>query len=76
LRSKGSTNDALALIETQFAADPSCGHCHSKHFGTWGHASGLRRYMCKDCGRTFNALTGDGPASQARCLARLRPRAR
>lgn len=58
LRSKGSTNDALALIETQFAADPSCGHCRSKQFGTWGHASGLRRYKCKDCGRTFNALTG------------------
>ncbi|MCB1547245.1 MAG: hypothetical protein KDJ41_05325 [Hyphomicrobiaceae bacterium] len=36
LRSKGSTNDALALIETQFAADPACGHCGSKRFGTWG----------------------------------------
>ncbi|MEQ1614818.1 MAG: hypothetical protein ABL904_18885 [Hyphomicrobiaceae bacterium] len=46
LRSKGSTNDALALIETQFAADPNCGHCGSKHFGSWGHASGLRRYKC------------------------------
>ncbi len=57
LRSKGSTNDALALIETRFAADPSCGHCGSKHFGTWGRANGLRRYKCKDCGRTFNALT-------------------
>ena len=58
LRSKGSTNEALALIETRFAADPCCGHCGSKHFGTWGHANALRRYKCKDCNRTFNALTG------------------
>jgi len=57
-RSKGSTNDALALIETQFAADSACGHCGSNLFGAWGHASGLRRYKCMVCCRTFNALTG------------------
>ena len=29
-------------------------------FGTWGTASGMRRYKCKSaaCKRTFNALTG------------------
>lgn len=58
LNAKGSTNEALALIETRFASEPCCGHCGSKHFGTWGHANALRRYKCKDCGRTFNALTG------------------
>lgn len=44
----------------RFAADPACGHCQSKTFGSWGRASGLRRYSCKaaGCGRTFNALTG------------------
>ncbi len=60
LAGKGSANEAVALIEMRFAADPTCGHCKSKTFGTWGHASGLRRYMCKadGCRRTFNALTG------------------
>ena len=58
LKAKGSTNEALAMIEMRFAADPCCGHCGSKRFGAWGHANALRRYKCKDCGRTFNALTG------------------
>lgn len=58
LAGEGSANEAVALIETRFAAAPSCGHCGSERFGTWGHASGLRRYKCRDCHRTFNALTG------------------
>jgi transposase-like protein len=60
LASKGSANEIITLIETRFAAEPCCGHCQSERIGTWGHASGLRRRMCKDCGRTFNALTGTG----------------
>lgn len=31
LNAKGSTNEALALIETRFASEPCCGHCGSKH---------------------------------------------
>jgi transposase-like protein len=58
LAGKGSANEAVALIETRFAAAPACGHCGSESFGTWGRASGLRRYKCRDCNRTFNALTG------------------
>ena len=58
LAGKDSANEAIALIEMRFAASPACGHCKSESFGTWGQASGLRRYKCKDCGRTFNALTG------------------
>ena len=34
----------------------------------WGHASGLRRYRCAACRKTFNALTGTS-------LARLRKKA-
>lgn len=53
-------NEAIALIETRFAAAPACGHCGSMLFGKWGMASGLKRFICKadGCGRTFNALTG------------------
>jgi transposase-like protein len=58
LAGKGSGNEAIALIEMQFSAAPACGHCKSERFGSWGHASGLRRYKCRDCHRTFNALTG------------------
>jgi transposase-like protein len=77
LTSKGTVNEAIAMIENRFAADPMCGHCHSANFGTWGHASDLRRYKCKDCKRTFNALTGtplaqlhrrDAWLDYARCL--------
>ena len=58
LKGKGSANEMIALIETQFAGHPCCGHCKSEHIKLWGHASGLRRYRCRDCKRTFNALTG------------------
>ena len=65
LAGQGSANEAIALIETRFAAEPACGHCKSQRFGGWGKASGLKRYKCKDCGRTFNALTGT-PLAQLR----------
>ena len=58
LAGAGSANEAIRLIETRFDASPSCGHCRSTNFGTWGRASDLRRYKCRDCNRTFNALTG------------------
>lgn len=58
LSGKGSASEAVALIETRFAAAPCCGHCKSESFISWGRASCLRRYKCHDCRRTFNALTG------------------
>ena len=30
IKRKSSINDAMALIETRFAAAPRCGHCRSK----------------------------------------------
>lgn len=53
-----SADDVVAVIETEFAKAPACGHCGSEAFGKWGVATSLKRYKCKDCGRTFNALTG------------------
>lgn len=58
LKDKGAANDVIALIETRFAVAPVCGHCKSEAFSSWGVASRLRRYKCKCCSRTFNALTG------------------
>ena len=34
---------------------PKCGSRRVKGHGNYG---GLKRYMCKDCGRTFNDKTG------------------
>ena len=47
---------------------PRCGHCGSDQAARWGSAHGLARFRCRDCRRTFNALTGTS-------LARLRHRA-
>ena len=35
-----------------------CPHCHSKEFAKAGSHNGRKRYLCKSCGKTFNALTG------------------
>jgi transposase-like protein len=58
LSAKGTSAEVVALIETRFAAAPACGHCGKSEFRPWGQASGLKRYMCRVCDRTFNALTG------------------
>jgi transposase-like protein len=59
LKGKGSAGDAIRLIERQFEADPSCGHCGERSFGAWGRSgNGFKRYKCKCCAKTFTALTG------------------
>ena len=58
----------MRLIERAFAAAPRCPHCGAERWQCWGHASGLRRYRCQACHKTFNALTGTS-------LARLRKKA-
>lgn len=37
-----------------------CPHCAAPKASvlSWGQSHGFKRYRCKDCGRTFNALTG------------------
>jgi len=58
--------ECLALVETA-AAGRSCPHCAGTRLHQCGFASGLQRYRCLACRRTFNALTGTP-------LARLRKR--
>ena len=58
----------MRLLEEAFLAAPQCPHCTQTVLQRWGYASGLRRYRCKGCGKTFNALTGTS-------LARLRKKA-
>lgn len=58
LGTKRPQSEALKLVESRFDAEPCCGHCGSRSVQPWGNASGLKRYRCKECRRTFNALTG------------------
>src|SRR5689334_3933845 len=59
--------EAVRLLEEAFAAAPRCAEAAPPQ--RWGRASGLRRYRCKACRKTFNALTGTS-------LARLRKKER
>ena len=56
----GSLNDTLPALH-------QCPHCHAatSQLAPWGWSRGLRRYRCRACLHTCNALTGSG-------LARLR----
>lgn len=47
----------------------SCPHCENERVVRNGSASGLQRYKCRGCGRTFNMLTGTP-------LARLRQKSK
>ena len=47
-----------ALPSVVVEAQPDCcPHCSHDKLGKWGYASGLRRWSCKNCSRTFNILT-------------------
>ena len=50
------------IIDEKFAGSPVCPKCHSGSIHKWGIVSGIQRYRCKDCGRSFNALTGTSMA--------------
>jgi transposase-like protein len=60
---------ATDVIESIAAARSSCPRCASTRLYRHGCAHDLQRYRCRDCGKTFNALTGTP-------LARLRERSR
>ena len=49
---------SIADIEANFEARPLCPRCQSARVTKWGSANRLKRYRCKACEVTFNALTG------------------
>ena len=55
-RSEGAA--AVAAIELQIDAERRCPHCQAGGAVRRGTTRGLRRYSCKRCGKTFNALSG------------------
>ena len=53
-----SMNYVCDIIENAFEENAKCPHCDSSMMKKNGFRSGLVRYRCKCCKRSFNALTG------------------
>ena len=60
-----SEQEILALLERGSEGNRRCPHCKHDRLRKWGMASGLQRYRCRECGATFNDLTGT-PLSRLR----------
>lgn len=58
LDNSGDLKVVCDLVEKRIEDNPFCPHCHGENFVKHGIRNDLTRYICKDCGRTFNALTG------------------
>ena len=49
--------DVVSALGQRRVDSVGCPHCECRHVVRWGQASGIPRYRCSDCRRTFNALT-------------------
>lgn len=69
LGADGNIDPVRALVESRLTTLPECPHCGGDRTVRNGNASGLQRYKCRACRRTFNALSTTP-------LARLRMKAK
>jgi transposase-like protein len=69
LRAGGQDEEVRSLLESRMTHMPACPHCNGNRVVRNGSASGLQRYKCRSCQRTFNALSTTP-------LARLRMKAK
>lgn len=53
-----ASSQVSEVIEASVGEHPSCPHCNSKAVVKNGSANALQRFKCRQCARTFNALTG------------------
>jgi transposase-like protein len=65
----GRDEEIRSLLESRLVEVRACPHCHGARVVRNGSASGLQRYKCRNCRRTFNALSTTP-------LARLRMKAK
>lgn len=49
---------SVEIVEKEMPARPDCVHCGSRQVAKHGHSSGLQRFKCRGCGKTFNSLSG------------------
>ena len=57
VRTLTQVDEAAEVVQTLESRAVNCPHCHGERVVRNGHASGLQRYKCRACARTFNALT-------------------
>ena len=57
LQTENEAAESLAAIELSVDEARTCPRCNSPGAVARGKNRGLRRYLCKVCGRTFNATT-------------------
>jgi transposase-like protein len=67
LRPAAGLHRVVGLIDQIRSKERSCPRCASPNWHRHGHANDLQRFRCRDCGRTYNDLSGTP-------LARLRLR--
>ena len=58
LGSAPSEQAVLDALDGLVGPDKKCPYCATTGAEKWGRSAKLRRYRCKACGKTFNALTG------------------
>src|SRR3982750_3058802 len=58
LSGSGPEDDVITAIETRLGDHPRCPHCGAGWVVRNGRNKGLRRFQCRICICTFNALTG------------------
>jgi len=54
---KPDESQVLQAVEETFSEAQCCPRCRSDNVGGWGKQSKRPRYKCRDCKKTFNALT-------------------
>ena len=58
IEQRDDLDEVHKLIEQSFERHKKCPHCGKTHLQRWSKSSGLQRWMCMSCNKTFNALTG------------------
>ena len=58
LRQRKDTDGVQRLVMARMAERKCCPHCDGTKVNKHGMEFGSQRYRCKDCGKTFTALTG------------------
>ena len=58
IESSSDLKQVCDLLESRIENNPHCPHCQSNDFIKHGFRNNLTRYRCKNCSKTFNALTG------------------
>ena len=58
LSAEAEEERSVAAVERRVGESRICPRCGAGGAVSKGMARGLRRYLCKSCGRTFNAVTG------------------